>query len=59
MLKNHVNRWHGNHAFFHSAIEFVFEDKIIYISGVPRNYLGTMKNFLEGCIKLAPGVIRL
>ena len=27
MLKNRVNDCHGNHAFFHSAIEFIFEDK--------------------------------
>ena len=27
MLKNRFNGCHGNHAFFHSAIEFIFEDK--------------------------------
>ena len=28
MLKNHVNGWHGNHAFFHSANQFIFEPKV-------------------------------
>ena len=28
MLKNRVNGCHVNHAFFHSAIEFIFEDNI-------------------------------
>ena len=35
---------HGNHACFHSAIEFIFEDDFFCISGVPGNDLATMKN---------------
>ena len=51
MLKNRVNGCHGNHAFFHSAIEFIFEDKtkILCISGVPMNDLAPMKNCPGGC----------
>ena len=44
MLKNHVNGCHGNHAFFHSAKEFIFEDNFFFISGVPMNDLAPMKN---------------
>ena len=44
MLKNRVNGYHGNHAFFHSSIEFIFEEKILCISGVPMNDLAPMKN---------------
>ena len=28
MFKNRVNGCHGNHAFFHSAIEFILVDKL-------------------------------
>ena len=59
MLKNLVNGCHGNHAFYHSAIEFFFEDKILCISGVPGNDLAPMKKMPLGCIKLAPGVFKL
>ena len=27
LVKNHVNSCHGNHAFFHSKIEFIFAGK--------------------------------
>ena len=48
ILKNHVNGCHGNRAFFHSAFEFIFEDKSFFfcISGVPVNDLAPMKNCL-------------
>ena len=49
MLKNRFNGCHGNHAFFHSAIEFIFEDKFFCISGVPMNDLAPMKNCPGGC----------
>ena len=39
MLKNRVNGCHGNHAFFHTAYEFIFEDKNLCISGVTINDL--------------------
>ena len=46
MLKNRVNGCHGNHAFFHSSIEFIFEDKnsLHFWGGVPMNDLAPMKN---------------
>ena len=49
MLKNHVNGCHGNHAIFHSVIEYSFEDKILCISVVPINDLAPMKNCPRGC----------
>ena len=49
MLKNHVNGCHGNHAFFHSANGFIFEDKILCISGVPMNDLTPINDVL-GCM---------
>ena len=48
MLKNHVNGCHGNHAFFRSANGFIFEDKILFISGVPMNDLAHINDVL-GC----------
>ena len=35
--------------FFHSAIEFIFEDKFFCISGVQMNDLAPMKNCPGGC----------
>ena len=53
MIKNRVNGCHGNHAFSHSAIEFIFEDKnslhFLCISVVPMNDLAPMKNCPGGC----------
>ena len=50
MVKNRVNGCHGNCAFFHSAIEFIFGNKKnLCISWVPINDLAPMKNCLEGC----------
>ena len=41
MLKNRLNGYHGNHGFFHSAIEFIFEDKnSLYFWG-PNERFGT------------------
>ena len=41
MLKNRVNGCHGNHAFFHSAIELIFEDKnSLHVWG-PNERFGT------------------
>ena len=44
MLKNCINGCHGNHAFFHSAIEFIFEDKNSLCFWGPMNDLAPMKN---------------
>ena len=44
MFKNHIDGCHGDHAFFHSAKEFIIEEKILCISGVPMNDLAPMKN---------------
>ena len=45
MFKNHIDGCHGDHAFFHSAKEFIFEDNFFFcISGVPMNDLAPMKN---------------
>ena len=43
MLKNRVYGCHGNHAFFHGATEFVFEDKNYLHFEVPMNDLATTK----------------
>ena len=59
MLKNRFNGCHGNHAFFHSAIEFIFEDKnSLHFCG-PNEEFASMKNCPGGArkVKLAPGVI--
>ena len=48
MLKNHVNGCHGNHAFFHSAIEFIFEDKnSLHFCG-PNERFGTHEKLSWG-----------
>ena len=52
ILKNFVNGCHGNHASFHSAIEFIFEDEFVCVSVVPINDLAPMKNFL-GMLKIS------
>ena len=49
MLENRVNICHKNHACVHSATEFIFEDKILCISGVPVNDFAPMKNCPGGC----------
>ena len=41
MLKNRVNGCHGNHAFFHSSIEFIFEDKNSLHFWGPNERFGT------------------
>ena len=48
MLKNHVNGCYGNHAMFHSVIEYIFEDKkslrfcgsndLAFMKHCPREY---------------------
>ena len=43
MLKNRFNGCHGNHAFFHSAIEFIFEDKNSLHFWGPNERFGTHK----------------
>ena len=53
ILKNCVNGCHGNHALFHSAIKFIFEDEFVWVSVVPINDLAPMKNFL-GVHKISP-----
>ena len=62
MLKNHVNGCHGNHAFFHSAIEFIFEDKNSLHFWGPNERFGTHEKLswgVQGRSKLAPGVLSL
>ena len=61
MLKNHVNGCHGNHAFFHRAKEFIFDDKnSLHFWGVPMNDLAPLKDCpgreCARLVKLAPGV---
>ena len=60
MLKNRVNGCHGNHAFFHSAIEFIFEDKNSLHFWSPSERFGTHEKLSwvggGGGGKLAPGV---
>ena len=41
MLKNRVNGCHGNHAFFHTAIVFIFEDKNCLHFWGPNERFGT------------------
>ena len=48
MLKNHVNGCHGNHAFFHSAIEFIFEDKNSLHFWGPNERFGTHEKLSWG-----------
>ena len=49
MLKNRVNGCHGNHAFFHSAIEFIFEDKKSLCFWGPNERFGTHEKLSWGC----------
>ena len=49
MLKNRVNGCHGNHAFFHSAIEFIFEDKNSLCFWGPNERFGTHEKLSWGC----------
>ena len=57
MLKNQVDGCHGNHAFFIVQKSLSLRTKILYISGVSRNDLATMKKCHGGArwVKLAPG----
>ena len=48
MLKNRVNGCHGNHAFFHSAIEFIFEDKNSLCFWGPNERFGTHEKLSWG-----------
>ena len=48
MLKNRVNGCHGNHAFFHSAIEFIFEDKNSLCFWGPNERFGTQEKLSWG-----------
>ena len=48
MLKNRVNGCHGNHAFFHSAIEFIFEDKNSLHFWGPNERFGTHEQLSWG-----------
>ena len=48
MLKNRVNGCHGNHAFFHSAIEFIFEDKNSLHFWGPNERFGTHEKLSWG-----------
>ena len=49
MLKNRVNGCHGNHAFFHSAIEFISEDKNSLHFWGPNERFGTHEKLSWGC----------
>ena len=48
MLKNRVNGCHGNHAFFHSAIKFIFEDKNSLHFWGPNERFGTHEKLSWG-----------
>ena len=48
MLKNRFNGCHGNHAFFHSAIEFIFEDKNSLHFWGPNERFGTHEKLSWG-----------
>ena len=48
MLKNRVNGCHGNHAFFHSAIEFIFEDNFFLHFWGPNEQFGTHEKLSWG-----------
>ena len=48
MLKNRFNGCHGNHAFFHSAIEFIFEDKNSFRFWGPNEQFGTHEKLSWG-----------
>ena len=52
MLKNRVNGCHGNHAFFHSAIEFIFEDKNSLHFWGPNEQFGTHEKLSCGGCKV-------
>ena len=45
------NGCHGNHAFFHNAIEFIFEDRISLHFRVSLNDLTPMKNCPGGGVQ--------
>ena len=49
MLKNRFNGCHGNHAFFHSTIEFIFEDKNSLHFWGPNERFGTHEKLSWGC----------
>ena len=49
MLKNRVNGCHGNHTFFHSAIEFIFKDKNSLHFWGPNERFGTHEKLSWGC----------
>ena len=44
MLKNHLNGCHGNHELFHSAKEFIFDDKNYLHFRGPNDQFGTNEN---------------
>ena len=48
MLKNCFNGCYGNHAFFHSAIEFIFEDKNSLHFWGPNERFGTHEKLSWG-----------
>ena len=48
MPKNRFNRCHGNHGFFHSAIEFIFEDKNSLHFWGPNERFGTHEKLSGG-----------
>ena len=48
MPKNRFNGCHGNHGFFHSAIEFIFEDKNSLHFWGPNERFGTHEKLSWG-----------
>ena len=52
MLKNRFKGCHGNHAFFHSAIEFIFEDKNSLHFWGPNERFGTHEKLSWGRCKV-------
>ena len=63
MLMNRVNGCHGNHTFFHSAIEFIFEDKNFLHFWGPNKRFGTHEKLSCGGCKVGqisyPGYIHI
>ena len=56
ILKNRTDGCHGNHAWFQSAIEFIFDDDFLYFCG-PNKLFGTHKKCPGGASNYVPGYL--